>query len=278
MQPIEPLHTAHLFLPLHQELLELLRGLTLDDWERPTVAAGWSVRDMVAHLLDTDLRRLSFQRDGLPPLRPAAPLTTDRDLVAFINDLNTGWVAAARRLSPRVLTDLHGLVGPQVAALFASLDPFAPAIGVAWAGEERSAVWFDTAREYTEKWMHQQHIRDAVGAALLLDRRWLLPVLDTFVRGLPYAFRTVSAPGGTSVTLTVAEPLAESWTLIATDTGWQLTRGADPRAAAQVTIDPDTAWRVFTKGIAPAAAGQRAELRGDHALASHVLTLVAIMA
>ena len=41
-----------------------------DDWDRPTACALWSVRDIAAHLLDDDLRRLSFHRDGQPP--PAA--------------------------------------------------------------------------------------------------------------------------------------------------------------------------------------------------------------
>jgi uncharacterized protein (TIGR03083 family) len=278
MDPIEPLQTAHLFLPLHQELLVLLRSLKHEDWERPTAAAGWSVRDMVAHLLDTDLRRLSFQRDGLAPLASSAPIVSDRDLVAFLDELNALWVAAARRLSPRVLVDLHELVGPQVATLFSSLDPFTSAVGVAWAGEERSAVWFDTAREYTEKWLHQQHIREAVGAALLTEHRWIHPVLDTFVRGLPHAFRLLNASPGTCVTLTITEPLAESWTIIAAAGGWRLARGAAPHPAAQVTINQDTAWRVFTKGMTSEAASRRAVLQGDLALANQVLTLVAIIA
>lgn len=102
MDPIEPLQTAHLFLPLHQELLGLLRSLSHEDWERPTAAAGWSVRDMVAHLLDTDLRRLSFQRDGLAPLAPSAPIVTDRDLVAFLDELNatSGCAAVGRQRTP----------------------------------------------------------------------------------------------------------------------------------------------------------------------------------
>lgn len=278
MQPMQPLQTAHLFLPLHQELLALLRGLAPDDWERPTAAAGWSVRDMAAHLLDTDLRRLSFQRDGLPPLAPPAPIASDRDLVAFLDGLNAAWVAAARRLSPRVLIDLHALVGPQVAAFFAGLDPFAPATGVAWAGEARSAAWFDTAREYTEKWLHQQHIRDAVGAALLNERRWMHPALDTFVRGLPHTFRSVAAPPGASVTLHIAAPLDESWTVTATAERWRLDAGADPHAVARLTLDADTAWRVFTRGMAPEMARQRAVLDGDRVLASRILDLVAIMA
>jgi uncharacterized protein (TIGR03083 family) len=278
MHPVEPIQTVHLFPPLHGELLDLLRALPPADWERATVAPGWSVRDLVAHLLDTDLRRLASGRDGLAAPTPAAPITTHRELVAFLDELNATWVVAARRLSPRVLTDLHALVGPQVAAYLASRDPDSPATGVAWAGEAQSPAWFDTAREYTEKWLHQQQIRDAVGAPLLIAHHWLHPALDTFVRGLPHTFRTVTAPPETSVTLTITEPLAESWTVSATEVGWRLFVGADPRAVASVTLDPDIAWRVFTKGLAPAVAQQHAELSGDPDLAAHVLELVAIMA
>ena len=37
-----------------QSLLDVLRGLSEDDWLRPTPARGWDVRDTVAHLADTD--------------------------------------------------------------------------------------------------------------------------------------------------------------------------------------------------------------------------------
>ena len=40
--------TAPLFGPLHAELLALLRGLSADDWQRPTVAGRWLVRDVAA--------------------------------------------------------------------------------------------------------------------------------------------------------------------------------------------------------------------------------------
>ena len=80
-----------------------------EDWERPTLAGAWRVRDVVAHLLDTALRRLSFDRDGREPPPAPRPIEGERDLVAFINDLNATWVRAAERLSPRVLTDLYAV-------------------------------------------------------------------------------------------------------------------------------------------------------------------------
>lgn len=42
-------------------------------------------------------------------------------------------------------------------------------------------------------------IREAVGAPGLVARRWLQPTLDIFVRALPFAYREVEAPAGSSV-------------------------------------------------------------------------------
>ena len=55
----------------------------------------------------------------------------------------------------------------------------------------------ERAREFTERWVHQQQIRDAVGKPGLTERRWLHPVLDAFARALPHALRDHAAPGGT---------------------------------------------------------------------------------
>src|SRR5690349_7527168 len=101
MEPISPLYTADLFPPLYEELHGLLHGLAPEDWQRPTIAGAWQVRDVVAHLLDGDLRKLSAYRDGhVPP--PPEPIHGYEDLVHFLNGLNAEWVGAARRLSPRL--------------------------------------------------------------------------------------------------------------------------------------------------------------------------------
>jgi hypothetical protein len=61
------------------DLTALLRRLTLEDWERPTAAGQWAVRDVVAHLADGALRRLSFHRDGMRPPSPDGPFASPRD-------------------------------------------------------------------------------------------------------------------------------------------------------------------------------------------------------
>src|SRR5688572_28281518 len=169
-----PVSTQHLFMPLHEELLVLLRGLSAEEWSAPTVAGAWTAKDVAAHLLDTALRRLSIQRDGYLRPGPFEP-----------NAANREWVTAAARLSPRVLIEMMERYGRENAEFLASLDPEAKAQwGVSWAGEEESLVWFDVARELTERWHHQQQIRDATGRAPLHEP-YLAPVLATFVRALP---------------------------------------------------------------------------------------------
>ena len=46
------------------ELLDLLRALSAVEWEQPTVAAPWVVRDVVAHIFGDDVSRLARGRDG----------------------------------------------------------------------------------------------------------------------------------------------------------------------------------------------------------------------
>lgn len=42
------------------ELVELLRGLSEQEWETPSLCAGWRVRDVVAHLLQDTLSPLGY--------------------------------------------------------------------------------------------------------------------------------------------------------------------------------------------------------------------------
>src|SRR5260370_10947240 len=102
-------------------------------------------------------------------------------------------------MSPRLLRGLMAFTGPEAEAYFWSLDLRALGEPVSWAGPDPAPVWFDIAREFTERWHHQQQIRDATGKAPLYDPYFLAPVLDTFVRALPHSFRQVSAPDGTAV-------------------------------------------------------------------------------
>jgi uncharacterized protein (TIGR03083 family) len=271
--------TKHLFLPLQQELVSLLRGLGESDWSRPTLARQWTVKDIAAHLLDTDLRRLSSQRDGYSPPPPnQVSAGSYQDLVAFINRLNASWVEAAKRLSPRVLVDLLEWSGPRAAELFASLPPDGPAhFPVAWAGEERSANWMDTAREYTEKWHHQAQIREAVGAPGLNGRRWLKPVLELSMYALPYAFRNVEAAAGRALSVLIDGEAGGAWHIRMEAGGWELREGEAHGAEAAVRLEAETAWRLFFNALDRREAMRRVAASGDEELCAAFLAVRSVM-
>ena len=54
MTPKPPVHVLDLFPGERRELLSVLDSLTPEQWQAPTVCAGWSVRDIAAHLLGVD--------------------------------------------------------------------------------------------------------------------------------------------------------------------------------------------------------------------------------
>jgi uncharacterized protein (TIGR03083 family) len=309
LKPPGPIDTAPLFPGLHAELIALLRGLSPDDWNRPTLAPAWRVRDVASHLLDTSLRRLSMHRDGYwppPPAGPAAEAPTEApteaidsyaSLVRFLNRLNADWVRATTPVSPGLLTELLAVVQPQVAAFFATLDPLAPApFAVGWAGEAASANWFDIGREYTEWWHHQAQIRDAVGAPPLNARAWLHPFLDISVRGLPHAYRAVDAPAGTMLALRITGDAGGSWCLRRDDDGdaddagvrvhdgvgaggsrWTLLEGDAPDADARVALEADAAWRLLFNALPPDTAQRQLHVEGDARLAAPLLQARSVM-
>lgn len=275
MRPLEPIFTGPLFQELRKELLSLLRGLREEEWGRQTTAGKWSVKDVALHILGGDIGNLSRRRDGFS-LR--ADLASYEKLLAFINEINRSWVAAGQRMSAPVLIDLLQHVGRQADEYFAGLDPRAMGGAVDWAGEEPMPVWFDVAREYTERWHHQQQIRDAADRPGLYERRLFEPVMDAFVRALPWAFREVARADGTTVRLELNGVLEKDWSLVRGARKWELFLGHRGRSDAEVSMAAEDAWKIFTRGIRGADALARAGIRGDRVLGEKVLQTVAVIA
>lgn len=270
MPSAAPILVAPLFAPLNEELIRLLRGLSAEEWNARAVGT-WSVKDVAAHLLDTSLRRLSAQRDRYSP-----PFAAAQDLAAFINETNAQWVSAARRLSPPILIELLDHYGKAMAEYLSSLDPYAPAEwAVSWAGEKSSPNWFDTARELTERWHHQQQIRDAAHRPPLYDLQYFKPVMETFLRALPFTYRNAAAPEGTRVTIAVRDVTCNS--IVRNAASWSLD-GHCEGATTTVRMAGDTAWRLFTKGLGRDEARRRSEIVGEASLAEPLFSTVAIVA
>src|SRR5262249_17981568 len=151
---------------------------------------------------------------------------------------------------PQVLTTLLKETGKEANRLYKSADPYAPSLyPVSWAGEETSANWFHIAREYTEKWHHQQQIRLAVNKPGIMSRELYYPVLDAFMRALPFTYKAVAAEDGTLLEFHVTGEAGGVWSLLRHNGNWRLLKDAEGDLRAEVFIDQNIAWRLFTKGI-----------------------------
>jgi uncharacterized protein (TIGR03083 family) len=271
-----PILCAHLLRTVDEKLVDLLASLEPSEWDLQTVAPLWKVRDVAAHLLDTVLRKLSMVRDSC--YVDAVTIRSPQDVVALVNRLNAEGVTVYRRLSPPVLINLMRTACEQSARFHESLDPFAPAtFNVSWAGEEKSLNWFDTARELTERWHHQQQIRLATNRPGIMTPDLYHPVLDCFVRGLPHVYRDVDAPVGTALSLEISGECGGQWFLSRGTTQWNFVDRPDGAVASRVTIPQDLAWRVFTKGIERDSARRQIAVAGNRHLGEKVLDLIAIV-
>ncbi len=277
LTPLPVIDALPLIAEVDRELIALLRALEPDDWAR-TAVKKWRVKDVAAHLLDGNLRRLSLDRDGWLPSTDE-DLSTWDGLVSFLDRLNAEWTNAADRLSPRVLIDLLDASNREVQNYFASLDPMGTAgFPVSWAGQEQSLVWMDLARELTEKWHHQQQIRDAAERPGLTDKRFVEAVLNAFARALPRAYESVDAERKARVLIEIADPPACRWLLVKDAPRWGLYDGAGAEdSTASIRIPSDTTLRLFTKALDPEAAVAQAEITGPEELTSPFFNTIAIM-
>jgi uncharacterized protein (TIGR03083 family) len=274
---VKIIETSRLFPLLDGRLIELLRSLSAEEWSR-LATPKWTVKDVAGHLLDGNLRRLSMARDGY--YGESFSGNSPQEFVAFLTGLNADWVRAMKRLSPQVLIELLAETGGQVSEYFGKLDPHGQAVfAVSWAGEETSENWFDIAREYTEKWHHQQQIREAVGKGVgeIMTRELYFPVLDTFMRALPFCYRQVDAREGATVAVHVKGEAGGSWYLRREGAEWVLAADSEVRPDAEASIPEEAAWKLFTKGLSPEAAEKYLARAGDPGLTAQLTKVLAII-
>jgi hypothetical protein len=278
MKKPEKIDVIGLMPELDKMLFKLLEGLSSDDWEKQTIAPKWKVKDIAVHLLDGNLRTLSMLRDNYYGEKPEA-INSYADLLDFLNNLNADWVKATKRLSPKVIIELLKSSGKEYNDFLTTLNPDDKAeFSVAWAGENESKNWFHIAREYTEKWHHQQQIRLAVGDDKeLFQDEWYLPYLDTSVSALPYHYRDVEGEAKDLVKFTFLGVTEKSWFLYY-ENGWELLTSMDAEPKSEVRIRDEYAWKIFTKGMTREKAIESSEIIGNKRLGEKIFNMIAVMA
>ena len=88
----------------------------------------------------------------------------------------------------------------------------------------------------------------------------------------------MKADEGTAVQLTITTAIGGNWYLIQTAGKWQLSKLYTGKVAAQVIIEPNVAWKLFSKGIPPETAREKVVIKGNEKLGEVALEMVSVMA
>jgi uncharacterized protein (TIGR03084 family) len=187
----------------HRDLAAILEQLAEEDWNRPTRCDGWSVRDVILHLAQTDemaVASLEGRVDAFLAERTAGgSATTIDEGAALMVQLERGgsgdvvrgrWAEAAGRLD----------------ALFDACDPH---MRVTWVAGTLS-VHTLAATRLSECWIHTGDVADAVGAEARADDR-LRHVARLAWRTIPYAFARAGRDLSGSVGFELVGPSGETW-------------------------------------------------------------------
>ena len=181
----------------------VLDALSAADWDTPTHAPGWSVRDQVSHLafFDDAASRAMTDREAF-----AAEV---RAALQGLSDLEGQYLARGRGMAPGGVLDWWRTASSRLITAARTLDPKAR---LPWYGPDLSPASFITAR-LMETWSHGLDVVDVVdGDRPDTDRLRHVAFLGVRTRAYSYIARGMQAPE-TPMRVELMSPSGEQWVL-----------------------------------------------------------------
>jgi uncharacterized protein (TIGR03083 family) len=254
-----------------EAISELGEGLDAAEWELPSECPGWTVRDVLSHMVGTELSLLG---------EPAPdPLSAPSHVHNEVGARNEGWVASLRNHTGREVLDVFRDVTSRRLAQLRSwpssrFDEVGP-----------SPVGLVPYREFMrvrvmDCWVHEQDIRVATARPGHRQGPSATLAIGRLASAMPFIVgKQVGAPDGSSVRfeLTGDEPrridvVVQGGRAALSDDG-----GSEP--TAELRMDLEVFWRLGcgrVTGEAARGAGL-VELRGDADLGGRVVDAMAFM-
>ncbi len=275
-EPTVPEPTVPELIDLWQSALDTVAALgdaaTDEQWRLPTPCPGWSVGDVVAHLVDIELMMAGAPRPDHEPDWSTLP-HVQADFGRFTE---VGVDVRRQHARVDVLAELRETIElrrSQLDAVPEGAEVIGPFGNPTTMDRLLRIRIFDT-------WAHQQDIRAAVG----LDDGWDTPAAavsqEQIVRALPYIWaRSVGAPEGATVRVQITDPsLARDVAVRSAADG----KGEPVEPGPDATVWLTAAWPDLMRlacGRVDATDPQlraRLVLRGDAALAEALLPALSI--
>jgi uncharacterized protein (TIGR03083 family) len=244
----------------------LLNALGDDDWARPSPLPGWTVHDVVSHIVGTEAMLLG---------EPTPPIYVDRTQAPHVRrdeDLdNERWVQSLRSAPPAALRRLfERRTAQRITSLRSMTDrewetaSFAPVSQFSYEEVMHIRVY--------DCWIHEQDIRDATNrpgneTGLAVDVT--LDVMNVTL-GPAVAPHLVGSEKTVTYRLTSGETVVRAVHLYLGDPA-RVVRSLRRPAVATLTMPVGTMTRLSSGRIDPTRAGAQIRLDGDTELAAHLL-------
>jgi uncharacterized protein (TIGR03083 family) len=250
---------------------ELGGSLEVGEWELPSECPGWTVRDVVAHMVGTERSLLG---DPAPP-----PLSAPPHVHNEVGARNEGWVAALRSHSgPEVLAEFGAVTTRRLeqlrswpASRFDEVGP-SPTGMVPYREFMRVRVM--------DCWVHEQDIRVATARPGHRQGPAADLAMDRLASAMPFVVgKKAGAPDGASVRFELTGGAPRRLDVVVRDGRATMDGAAVTDPTAVLRMDMEVFWRLGCGRVSgPAARGAGLiELTGDTGLAERVVDSMAFM-
>ncbi len=249
-----------------EAISELVQPLVEGEWNRRTPCPGWSVRDVVSHVIGLDCEMLGDPR----PIH-----TLPRDLFHVTNDhqryMEMQVDVRRHHTAPEMTSELEYVIIRRNRQLRnESRDPGTKVRGPMG----REITLEDYMRKHAfDVWVHEQDLRTALGKPGNLDSPGALVARDVLLDALPdVVAKRADAPRSSAIVFDVHGPV-EFLRTIRVDIQGRGTLETAPALgpAATLTLDWETYVRLACGRVTPEAVSDRLKTEGDTMLTQAIL-------
>ncbi|MFI9721058.1 maleylpyruvate isomerase family mycothiol-dependent enzyme [Streptomyces sp. NPDC052396] len=247
---------------------DLVKPLVESDWNRPTECPGWSVRDIVSHVIGVECEMLGEPR----PIH-----TLPRDLFhvdsEFSRYIEVQVDVRRCHTALEMTSELEYTVIRRSRQLRnESRSPQTPVCWPLGTGNERTLAQVLTTRAF-DVWVHEQDLRRALGVPGNLDSPGGQLTRDVLLGALPRVVaEDAGAPAGATVAFDVHGPL-EFLRTVRVDEQGQGSVDASVSLGPTVafSLDWETYLRLACGRVRPQAVADQVKVEGDGRLAGAIL-------
>lgn len=254
-----------------EAISELVQPLTEGEWNKPTPCPGWSVRDIVSHVIGLDCEML-----GDP--RPIHTLPRDLYHVQTEGQRYMEMQVDVRRhhTAPEMTAELEYTIIRRSRQLRnESRDPSTKIRGP--LGTEQTLELATRLRAF-DVWVHEQDLRTALQKPGNLDSPGAYVARDLLLHGLPKVVaEKAGAPANSAVVVDVSGPV-EFLRTVRVDADGKAVVDNTPSLGPLVSfgLDWETYVRLACGRVAHTAVADRVKVDGDRALGEAILREFAV--